>query len=139
MKAAHHRQPAQSALELIEQAIHLLRAAPSIVFAIYYAGALPFVLGLLYFWTDMGRSPFADQHLAGAALGLSVLFLWMKFCQALFARRLSALLSGQPVRSPAFRRPGLARLARIFIAQAVLQPTALFHLPLALIPVIPFP
>src|SRR6266849_8204047 len=114
---ANHRQPAQGALELIEQALHLLRTAPAITFAIYYLGSLPFMLGLLYFWADMGRSPFAYQHLAGASLGVSVLFLWMKFCHAIFARNMRALISGHPVRSPAFRRSGLGRLV---IPQAVL-------------------
>ena len=53
------------ALELIEEAVHLLRRAPGPVLAIYYFGSLPFVLALLYFWADMSRSPLAYQHLAG--------------------------------------------------------------------------
>src|SRR2546428_13795667 len=109
MKASPQRQPAQPALQLIEQAVHLLRGAPVAIFAIYYLGTLPFILGLLYFWTDMARSPFASQHLAGAALALSLLFLWMNFCHALFARTLRAALS-PAAGSPAFRRSSLSRL-----------------------------
>src|ERR1051326_8497020 len=87
MKPAGNRQTSRSALDLIEQSIHLLRTVPGGTFAFYYLGTLPFILGLLYFWTDMARSPFAAQHLTGAALGMSILFLWMKCFQAMFARK----------------------------------------------------
>src|SRR6059036_2544134 len=134
MKRANRRQTAKSASELIEEAIHLLRSAPVATLASYYLGALPFVLGLLYFWADMSRSPSANQHLIAGSLALGALFLWMKFRQALFARELRALLSGEPAPRIGFRR-GL----RIFITQTALQPTAFFLLPLAVLPVLPFP
>src|SRR5262245_44472413 len=133
MKRANRRHLGKGALELIEEAIHLLRSAPAAVLASYYVGAGPFVLGLLYFWGDMSRSAFAAQHLAGGALGVAVLFLWMKFWQAIFAGNLRVLMAGE---SPAW--PGFARCRRIFIAQAALQPTGLFLLPLSLLAVLPF-
>src|SRR5437016_1690975 len=132
MKRAGRRE-GKGAVELIEEAIHLLRTAPAATLATYYLGALPFVLGLLYFWADMGRSPFAGQHLAGATLGVAALFLWMKFWQSVFTRNLRALMAGQP--PPPLSR---SRCRRIFITQTALQPTGLFLLPLALIPVLPF-
>ena len=64
------RQLDRGAIELIEEAVHLLRRAPLSVLAGYYAGSLPFVLALLYFWADMSRSPLAYDHLAGGAWGL---------------------------------------------------------------------
>src|SRR3954465_13184164 len=88
------RQSTKSALELIEEAIHLLRASPISTLSTYYVGALPFVLGLLYYWTDMSRSAFASSHLAEAALGLSALFLWMKFWQGMFCTSLRSRLLG---------------------------------------------
>src|SRR5438045_574221 len=94
MKRAHRRHLGKNALELIEEAIHLLRASPPATLASYYLGAVPFVLGLLYFWGDMSRSAFASQRLAEGALVVAVLFVWMKFWQAIFARNLRALLSG---------------------------------------------
>jgi hypothetical protein len=100
---------------------------------LYYAGALPFVLALLYFWGDMSRSAFAHQHLAGGALGVALLFLWMKLWQALFARALRAQLAGEP--APAITWRGCARIA---VAQAALQPTGLFALPLAFLAALPF-
>ncbi|PWU08378.1 MAG: hypothetical protein C5B50_29750 [Verrucomicrobia bacterium] len=120
------------ALELIEEAFHLLRSAPAGVLAIYYAGALPFVLTLLYFWTDMSRSADAHQRLAGASLGLAALFLWMKLCQSLFSMRLRGLISIEPP------EPTQLRLcARILLSETALQPTGLFLISLASIPILP--
>jgi hypothetical protein len=133
VKPAVRRQQGLAALELIEQAIHQLRAAPAATLASYYVGALPFVLGLLFFWADMSRSAFAEQHLAGGALGVAALFLWMKFWQAVFARNLRASFAGEP--APPL---GLRQAWRIFIAQTTLQPSGLFLLPLALVLVLPW-
>src|SRR6266850_4795168 len=96
MKRAHRRREGKGGIELIEEATHLLRTAPAGALATYYVGSVPFVLGLLYFWADMSRNPFAYQHLAGASLGMTVLFLWMKFWQVVFARKLRAAISGDP-------------------------------------------
>jgi len=120
-------------LELLEEASHLLRNSSAGTLASYYVGAIPFVLCLLFFWADMSRSPFAEQHLAGGALGLAAIFLWMKFCQAIFLRRLTATLSGIPAPPLTLRKS-----ARIFITQAALQPLGLVLLPLALALAVPF-
>jgi len=132
MNRAGRRQQGLGAIELIEQAIHELRAAPPATLASYYLGALPFVLALLFFWADMSRSAFANQHLAGAALGVAALFLWMKFWQAVFARNLRAAFAGEPPPPLGFRQ-----CWRIFIAQTALQPSGLFLLPLALLVALP--
>jgi hypothetical protein len=129
-----HGQQGKSAFDLIEEATHLLRTAPVATLAVYYLGAIPFMLGLLYFWADMSRSPFASQHLAEAALGMAALFLWMKFWQVIFARRLRAQVAGETPPRLNFRR-----CVRIFLAQAIVHPSALFVLPVSLIPVLPFP
>ena len=75
MKSTPRRQQGKGALELIEEASHLLRAAPAAALAGYYLGSLPFVLGWLYFWADMSRDPDAPQHLTAATLNLTLLFL----------------------------------------------------------------
>src|SRR5215471_7341425 len=92
MKPAGGQKSDKSGIELIEEATQVLRTAPIETLTTYYVGAIPFVLGFLYFWTDMSRSAFANQHLAEASLGTAALFIWMKFCQALFAGRLRAQL-----------------------------------------------
>ncbi len=127
------REQGPGALEVIEEATHLLRRAPGSVIAAYFAGSLPFVLGFLYFWSDMSRSAYADDRCAPAALGLAVLFVWMKTWQGVFARQLRAILGGAPVPRWTLRRTG-----RLVTAQAFLQPTGLVLLPLAFVATLPF-
>ncbi len=133
MKRTRRRQPGWDALDLIEEGAHRLRTASAATLATYFIGTVPFVLGLLFFWADMSRSPLASQHLAAASLGMAGLFIWMKFWQSLFARRIRAQAAGSPPAVPDVRR-GL----RICLTQAVIQPSGLFLLPLALVPLLPF-
>ena len=121
----------QAATSLIDESVHRLRLAPAGTLPIYYAGALPFILTLLYFWADQAHSPDAEAHGSAAALGIAGLFLWMKICQAVFAARLSASIR---------RRPGApwtwARAARVAAVQTALQPSGLFVLCLAMLPAV---
>lgn len=121
------------ALELCEEAAFLLRRAPAGAWTIYFAGAGPFLLGLLYFWTDMTRGVFQEAKLVGGSLALAILFIWMKTCQSMFAQRLWAFLSKTP-REP--ETPG--RWARVALAQARLQPWGFFALPVAAALTVPF-
>jgi hypothetical protein len=128
MKPGHLRQYGKGGLELIEEAVHLLRMASGGALAAYYIGSLPFILGLLYFWADMSRSPFARQHLTGAALGLALLFLWMKFWQAIFANQLRAQICSLPP-----PRWNVGKCWRILLIQTAVHPSGLFLLPLSLV------
>ncbi|KAF0178355.1 MAG: hypothetical protein FD161_1904 [Limisphaerales bacterium] len=113
------------AFELLEEAVHLLRGAPAGVFVAYYAGAVPFVLALLYFWADMSRGALAGGRCAGGALLLAALFVWMKVWQSVFAARLrTELTGGEPPRwAP-------RRLANVAVEHAALHAPALFFAPL---------
>jgi hypothetical protein len=122
-----------TALDLLEEAVHLLRAAPLPVLGWYLIGATPFVLVLLYFWTDMSWSADARRDCAVDALFVGLAFVWMKFCQAMFARGLSAQLKLEA----ALQMTRRARL-RIFLQQSIIQPSKLFVLPFAFILTIPF-
>lgn len=133
MKASQRRIFGKGALELIEEAIHLLRLAPGATLACYYTGTLPFVLAALFFWADMSRSPFAAQHLSGAALGLALLFIWMKFWQTVFASRLRAQISS--TEPPHW---GWRRCARVLLIQSALQPSSALFLTLSAAAVVPF-
>ena len=96
MKRATQVKHGKGGLDLVEEAAHLFRAASARTLATYYVGTVPFLLGFLYFWVDMSRSPFAGQHLVEASLAVSALFFWMKFCQASFTARIRAQLALKP-------------------------------------------
>ena len=59
-----HRQRGQKTLDLFEEAVHLLRMAPAATLGWYSLGAVPFILALLYFWTDMSWSADARRDCA---------------------------------------------------------------------------
>jgi hypothetical protein len=133
MSRRHLRQQRPGPLELIEEAVDLLRLAPWAVLGAYYLGSLPFVLALLYFWGDMSRGSTAYEHCVPAALGVSLLFLWMKTWQAIFVRRLKQQFAGRS--APAVTLRGFFRMG---LSQTILQPSGLFLLPLSLLTVVPF-
>jgi hypothetical protein len=120
-------------LELSEEAFYLLRRAPAAAWAAYALGGLPFVLGLLFFWSDMARSAFAAERLLPGSLALAAGFIWMKAWQAVFARSLQALLCGEE--QP---RWNLRAWLRTAVVQAFIQPFGLFLLPVTLAVLFPF-
>ncbi len=127
------RRLGRGAVEILEEATHLLRQASAATLAWYLAGTVPFLLGLLYFWADMSRSPFAGEHLAAASLALALLYGWMKFAQARFAHRLRSQLSGggEP-------RSSVGQLLRVAVLQTAVLPWSFLALPVALLFTFPF-
>ncbi|MGE5840066.1 MAG: hypothetical protein ACM34H_09025, partial [Deltaproteobacteria bacterium] len=123
----------KSAIDILEEAIHLLRASPFLL-APYYLGSLPFILGLLYFWTDMSTGADAWRHCSEASWGLTLLFIWMKTWQSLYARRLLERVRGEP-----FAAWGFRRMIRAAAIQTAIQPWGLLILPVAFIVMLPFP
>lgn len=77
-----------NAIDLLEEAVNLLRATPLETAVIYLIGAAPFTLAFLFFLTDMNRSPYAFEHLPWASLGLAILYIWKNSWQAIFMARL---------------------------------------------------
>src|SRR2546425_133599 len=133
MKQAKQLREGKGAVELIEEAFHLLRLAPASTLAGYYLGSLPFVLLVLFFWSDMSRSAFAEQRLAAGAFALALLFFWMKTWQAVFAQDLLSRLCGEA--APSWT---VLRWLRVGLTQAILQPSGLFFIPIALVTMVPF-
>ena len=123
----------RSAIRIIEEAVYLLRSAPGLLLSVYYLGSVPFVLGLLYFWADMSRSANANEYSAAAALGLAFLFVWMKFWQTVFARRVQAQISGDQPSNWSLRQ-----IASITATQSLVQATRFIVIPVAGLLVIPF-
>jgi len=127
------REPSKGALELIEEATHLLRLLPLNYFASYYLGTLPFILGFLYYWADMSRNAFAHEHIVEGAFIVSLLFLWMKCWHVVFTNQLRGYIAHEP--STVWKA---RRILRVIIIQAAIQPSGLFVLPVALIAMLPF-
>jgi hypothetical protein len=125
------RRETRSALDLVEEAIHLLRQSPSAL-AAHCAGTLPFAVGLLYFWADMSRGAYADRRCAAGALALAALYVWMKTWQTVFAGLIRARLTGETPSRWTWRR-----IARVALIQATIQPTAFITLPIAAVLTVP--
>jgi hypothetical protein len=133
MKRRNRGRAGKSAIDILEEATHLLRENASLL-ASYYFGSLPFILGLLYFWTDMSTGADAWRHCSEASWGLTLLFIWMKTWQSLYARRLLERIRGEA--SSAW---GLRRMIRTAAMQTAIQPWSILILPIAFIIMLPFP
>lgn len=122
------------AIDLLEQAVSLLRQAPINAWTAYVAGVLPWVIGLLYFWADMSVNPMAHGHASVCALALALAYVWMKTCQALFASHLTSRLNSLP--APTWTPRACLNLG---LRQCAWQPTGLVVVPLCLLVTVPFP
>ncbi|HEY1205378.1 MAG: hypothetical protein ABSH46_11765 [Bryobacteraceae bacterium] len=119
-------------VEMIEEAVHLLRGAPAGAIAAYLAGSVPFLVGCLFFWTEMSRSRSADADSFFEAFGMAVLFLWMSGWKAVFAGRLRRQLEGAGEPPWTWRRAW-----GVFVVQAGVQPLKLVLMPMALVAILP--
>ena len=120
-------------LLIIDHAFYLLRRAATKLLPAYYIGSLPFVLGLLFFWTDMSRSADAHLHLGISSLGVTLLFIWMKCWQAVFAiRTRDHLLGREPVTWSKIDLPNL------IATQTILHTASFILLPIAFALALPF-
>ncbi len=133
MKKAFLREHGKSGVELIEEGFVLLRSCPTGILAAYYLGSVPFAAGFLIFCADLGGKAGANSRLGGAALAMTVLFIWMKFFQSCFAASLLVKLRGG--------RPGVFTPGRVFRSlciQTICHSAGLVVLPLAAIAFLPF-
>jgi hypothetical protein len=121
------------ALDLVEEAMHLLRRKNSYALAEYYLGSLPFILSLLYFWSDMSRNPMAAWYCGPSSAGVALTFIWMKLWHARFCRNLWCRLQ-DTVPAPWSWKRMLSTAAR----QSFLHSLGIFVLPLAAVVVVPF-
>lgn len=107
----------RGAVDILEEAVNLLRAAPAPAVVAYLAGAVPFLVALLFFLNDMTHSPFASEHLMTGSLALAALYIWKNVWQAIFSASLFRRLS------PGSQRRG--SLWRLILVEATLQPASL--------------
>lgn len=70
-----------SAVELVEEALALLRRTP-VALAWYLVGAVPFWLSLLWYLSDMTHGAFARQRCLVGALAVAALYIWKRAAQS---------------------------------------------------------
>jgi hypothetical protein len=122
-----------TAMELVEEAVHLLRRAPAGALAVYYFGAGAWVLGFLFFWAHTTWFAPSGAQLAWSALGLVGLFVVLKVAQAEFCARLLAHRMGDV--PPVWTRRRARELA---VAQINVQAWGAVFVPVAAVVTIPF-
>jgi len=123
----------RSTIRILEEAVHLLRLSSVSALICYYVGSLPFILGLLYFFSDMSRSAFAADHCGIAALGLALLYVWMKSWQSVFAVQIRHQIETKQMRGPT-----LSQLFILTANQSIIHASGFIVLPVALLLAIPF-
>jgi hypothetical protein len=133
--AAQNKRDRQQAFTLVEEATHLLRRTPATAWLGYFIGAVPFLLCLFFFWSDMSRSGTATNRLPEMSLLLSVLYAWMKLWQAWFCDRLmNEVRGGDDSRSMPFRG-----WLRLIASQMWIHATMPWVLILSFIALVPMP
>jgi hypothetical protein len=123
----------RGAVQIFEEAVHLLRGAPLPFFAPCLIGSLPFALCLLWFTAEMSWSGYATQELLAASLLTALLYVWKQGWEAVFCLRLHDRLSG------AHHTLTTADVVRLALRQAAVQPFALLALPFAGVLLAPLP
>lgn len=132
MKRKAQRIAGMPSLDLLEEAVHLLRDLPLGAYLPFLTGALPFLAAVLYYWADMSHGAQAKANCASGALIVALAFCWLKTWQAIFISRVKEHLTGLPAEPWTF-----ARWMRCLCQQAAWQATGFIVLPIAAIVTIP--
>lgn len=127
------KQRIKGALEIIEEAVFVIRQNFLSLLSLYYIGALPFVIAFLYFWTDMSKSVFAGDRIVPASLVLALLFIWMKCWHVVFCRNVISHIRVEP--QPSW---SLKQIVNIISSQGFFAGSGVIILPLALLLAVPF-
>jgi len=130
---SRNRRQELSALALVDQAAHVLRGLPAGTLALHYIGSVPFILGLIFFWSDMARGALAWERLFPGSLLMALLFLWMRCWQAVFCSRVRARLDLSPP-----LRWDAGAVSRLVRAQMIWSTLGLCALPLAFLMIFPY-
>jgi hypothetical protein len=121
------------AIEIVEEAIHVLRGAGVRAWSLIWTGAIPFALGVLLFWRDMTHYSRNGVLCAWESLLLVALLLWLNVWRGIFASTLHSQLSGT---TPDSGRRSFFRLAGVHL---LLGNSKLLLMPLAAVALLPQP
>ncbi len=124
---------ARTGLEVVEEAVALLRRAPASAWAVYAAGTGGFLIAALYFLANLSAGPNDTADAVGQAAGVAVLFGFAKVGQCYFCNHLHALLQHRA--DPPWTG---GRIARCFLQQCAVQPWGFLALFVASLVVLPF-
>ena len=120
----------EGAIQVLEDAVHLLRRTPFRTLAWHWAGSAPLAVAAAFFWNDITH-PATSSHAADALL-LALLLGWMNGCRAVFAAGLREGLTGT---GPSHWNG--RRLWSLAASQVFLGATKLVALPVAALCVVP--
>jgi hypothetical protein len=82
------------AIRLLEDAVGLLRKAPSGTLLTHWVGSVPLALALLLAWNSVTSNRTTDAAWVWESLVLALLLLWMNCCRTIYAGKLRRHLSG---------------------------------------------
>ncbi|MDT8390521.1 MAG: DUF4129 domain-containing protein [Lentisphaeria bacterium] len=119
-------------LRQLEEALRLLRQTPVAALLVYWGATAAFAGAFIYFWADMSRSAFAWRRCPALAVGLAVLYPFMKTMQAYFCAWLTARRQNTP--PPSFQ---VGIFLRVFCSQAWWQSLGFVLLPVAAVATLP--
>jgi hypothetical protein len=121
-------------IDLMEEAIHLLRRTSAVTYAYYIVGVTPFAILLFQLLADASYHRYLNEHVGDSVTRLVASYCWMKGFQALACQHLLASYSGEPPRR--FRTPELLQL---WFAQCAVQPWGILIKPMAALACVPAP
>ncbi|MFC1498481.1 hypothetical protein ACFLS1_08445 [Verrucomicrobiota bacterium] len=133
IKQKNRKKPDKGALQIADEAVNMLCSSSPHTISSYYIGSVPFVSGLLYFWSDMSKSAFAYERCFIASFWMAMLFLWMKCWHSIFTSRLKAEITENDT-----PRWTIGRISRTAVTQTIVQPYSLILMPIALFLMLPF-
>lgn len=119
------RQNETGALQILEEAFHLLRTTDLRNYWALYLGMVPFAIALMVLVADMSRRSGEDGTIAILSAILVLSYFWMRFCQAKFCAGLWETISPGIV-EPLKTGRKFPRLAAYWCIQA-------FHGPLVIV------
>ncbi len=121
------------ALDLVEEALTLLRRMPLASLASGFVGSLPFTFVLLLYLLNLVHNPRASEELAGYSASLALLYIWLRIWQSVFAAEIWQARSGNSVFGWTWKE--WRAIAR---RHAVLSPISLVWLLLSAVLIFPF-
>ncbi len=90
-------QTTSNALDLMEEALTLLRGLPLSSLASGFVGSLPFTFVFLLYLLNLVHNPRASEELVGYSTLLALLYIWLRVWQSVFSAELWHARSGTSV------------------------------------------